>query len=103
MNLSDLKLMHPVDPQFELATFFGQIVVLDLASPYVCIGLLDSADEAYFHVLDADLHDFRDSAATRENYVHDSVRLGIRRNRERVLVRRADVVAVTRFADVSEF
>lgn len=94
--------MLPSDAPSELATLFGQIVVLDLASPYVCIGLLNSADETYFHLLDADLHDFRDSAATRENYVHDSVRLGIRRNRKQVLVRRADVVAVTRFADVSE-
>ncbi len=94
--------MLPTDAQGELAPFFGQIVVLDLASPYVCIGFLESADESYFRVLDADLHDFRDSAATRENYVYDSVRLGIRRNRKQVLVRRADVIAVTRFADVSE-
>lgn len=94
--------MNPTDAQGELAAFFGQIVVLDLAAPYVCIGLLHSADDTYFHVLDADFHDFRDSAATRENYVYDSVRLGIRRNRKQVLVRRSDVVAVTRFADVAE-
>jgi hypothetical protein len=51
---------------------------------------------------DADLHDFRDSPATREVYVYDSVRLGIRRNRSRVLIRLADVVAVTRFDDILE-
>jgi hypothetical protein len=81
---------------------FGQIVVLDLSSPYVCIGRLVAADDIHFQLLDADLHDFRDSPATRENYVYDSVRLGIRRNRKQVLVRRSEVVAITRFADISE-
>ena len=46
--------------------------------------------------------DFRDSTKTRELYVYDSVRLGIRRNRTRVLVRRSEVVAVTRFSEVAE-
>ena len=53
-------------------------------------------------VVDADLHDFRDSKATREVYVHDSARLGIQRNRARVLVRRSEVVAVARLVDVQE-
>lgn len=85
-----------------LDPLFGQIVVIDMASPYVCIGCLAKVDEAFLLVLDADLHDFRDSAATRENYVYDSVRLGIRRNRKQVLIRWSDVVAVTRFSDISE-
>ena len=93
----------PNTPEFPgLDGLFGQIVVLDLSSPYVCIGRLVAADASYFQLLDADLHDFRDSPATRENYVYDSVRLGIRRNRTQVLVRRSEVVAITRFADISE-
>ena len=61
-----------------------------------------SCDELFLELTDADLHDFRDSPATREVYVYDSVRLGIRRNRARVLVRLDDVVAVTRFGDIAE-
>ena len=57
-------------------------------------------DRAFLELVDADLHDFRDSPATREVYVYDSVRLGIRRNRSRVLVRLDDVVAITRFDDI---
>ncbi|MFO0952215.1 MAG: hypothetical protein U0835_13905 [Isosphaeraceae bacterium] len=85
-----------------LSTLIGQVVVLDFRSTYVCLGTLVGYDVEYFELHDADLHDFRDSAATREVYVYDSVRLGIRRNRARVLVRRDEVVALTRFADVSE-
>lgn len=80
----------------------GQVVVVDLRSPYVCIGTLAGGDRSYLELRDADLHDFRESAKDRENYVYDSARLGVRRNRARVLLRRAEVVAVTRLADIME-
>lgn len=85
-----------------LENLIGEVVVLDLRSSFVCIGTLHAADALYFEVREADLHDFRDSKATREVYVYDSARLGIRRNRRRVLVLRDEVIALTRFADVSE-
>jgi len=84
-----------------LARMMGQVVVVDLSSPYVCLGTLVGVDRDFLELDDADLHDFRDSQATREVYVYDSARLGIRRNRAKVLVRRDEIVAVTRFADVS--
>lgn len=77
------------------------MVVLDFRSSYVCLGTLVSLDDEFLEVIDADLHDFRDSAATREVYVYDSARLGIRRNRSRVLVRRSDLIALTRFSDIA--
>jgi small nuclear ribonucleoprotein (snRNP)-like protein len=85
-----------------LAPLLGQVVVVDLKSSYVCLGTLTNFDDAFLELRDADLHDFRDSTATREVYVYDSVRFGIRRNRSRVLLRQDDVVAVTRFAEIAE-
>ncbi|WP_435005513.1 hypothetical protein P12x_003361 [Tundrisphaera lichenicola] len=85
-----------------LVELIGQVVVLDLSSSYVCLGTLVGIDGLFYTMDDADLHDFRDSAATREIYVYDSVRLGIRRNRSRVLVRRDEVIAITRFDDIAE-
>jgi hypothetical protein len=79
----------------------GQVVVIDLRSTYVCLGTLVGGDEQYLDIVDADLHDFRDSTATREIYVYDSARYGIRRNRSRVLIRVDDVVAISRFADIA--
>ena len=90
------------EPSPLLAAMIGQEVVIDLSSPYVCLGTLRGVDAEFLEVADADLHDFRDSKATREIYVYDSARLGIRRNRARVLIRRADVVGITRVRDVSE-
>jgi hypothetical protein len=85
-----------------LESLVGQVVVIDLSSTYVCLGRLTRTDAGFLEVVDADLHDFRDSPATREIYVYDSARLGIRRNRSRVLVRLDEVVAITRLIDVSE-
>jgi small nuclear ribonucleoprotein (snRNP)-like protein len=85
-----------------LTALMGQVVVVDLKSTYVCLGTLVSCDELFLELKDADLHDFRDSSATREVYVYDSARLGIHRNRARVLIRLGDVIALTRFADIAE-
>jgi hypothetical protein len=85
-----------------LDDFIGHKVVIDLSSPFVCLGTLRNADEAFLELHDADLHDLRDTETTRENYVIASVRTGVKRNRKKVLVRRAEVVAVTRLKDIVE-
>lgn len=77
-----------------------QKVALDLRGPYVCLGRLVALDEHFFELLDADLHDLRDTQTTRENYVVSSKRTGIKANRKRVLIARAEVVAISRFKDV---
>jgi small nuclear ribonucleoprotein (snRNP)-like protein len=94
--------MNPNAPSPLLESLIGDVVVVDLRSTYVCIGTLVACDGLFLEIRDADLHDFRDSTASREVYIHDSVRLGIRRNRARVLIRQDEVVAVGRFDDVSE-
>lgn len=85
-----------------LEPLIGQVVVVDLKSTYVCLGTLVAYDGEYLEMRDADLHDFRDSTATREVYTYDSARFGIRRNRARTLIRQDDVVAISRFEDISE-
>lgn len=86
-----------------LQALVGQVVVIDLRSSYVCLGTLLSYDDLFLNLKDADLHDFRDTQTTREIYVHDSARLGIRRNRARVILRLDEVVAITRFEEIATF
>jgi small nuclear ribonucleoprotein (snRNP)-like protein len=85
-----------------LEAMLGQVVVVDLRSTYVCLGTLVACDGEYLDIRDADLHDFRDSPATRETYTYDSVRFGIRRNRVRTLVRLDEVVSIARFDEIAE-
>ena len=92
----------PDDRIGPLESLVGEAVVVDLRSSYVCLGQLVGLDDHFLELIDADLHDFRDSPATRETYVYDSFRFGIRRNRARVLVRRDEVVALSLFRDILE-
>jgi hypothetical protein len=93
--------MESAETSSPLTRLIGQVVVVDLEAPYVCLGTLVGHDALFLELADADLHDFRDSAASREVYVYDSARLGVRRNRARVYVRRDEVVAITRLADIA--
>ena len=83
-----------------LDEFLEAKVVVDLVSPYVCLGRLTRYDDHYIEIKNADLHDLRDTDTTRELYIADSVATGIKRNRKRVLIRRSEVVAVSLLDDV---
>jgi hypothetical protein len=85
-----------------LQLLIGERVVIDLRSPYVCLGTLVAIDEHYLELKNADLHDLRDTDTSRENYVAASVATGIKRNRKRLLVFRTDVVAIARLEDVAD-
>lgn len=78
----------------------NQDVVIDLASPFVCLGRLARQSEHFLELTDADLHDLRDTRTSRENYVIAAVATGVKRNRKRVFVAKRDVVAVARLRDV---
>lgn len=78
----------------------GEEVVLDLASPWVYLGTLKGWDGAHLVLADADAHDLRDTATTREMYVLEAARHGIAPNRKRTLVRRDAVVGISRLRDV---
>jgi hypothetical protein len=83
-----------------LDELIGEKVVIDLRSQYVALGTLLRADELFLELKNADLHDLRDTDTTRELYVVDSRDTGIKRNRKRVLVVRAEMVSIARLDDV---
>jgi hypothetical protein len=85
-----------------LEEMFGQKVVIDLRSEYVCMGTLLRADEHFLELKNADLHDLRDTESSRENYVAESCATGIKRNRRRLLLSRGEVIAVALLEDVAD-
>jgi hypothetical protein len=80
--------------------YVGQQVIVDLKSPFVCLGTFQQMDDHFMELRNADLHDLRDTETTRENYVAESKATGIKRNRKRVLIVRAEIVAIARLSDV---
>ncbi len=83
-----------------LDEFVGEKIVVDLRSSYVCIGTLKQFDNHYLDLRNVDLHDLRDTDTTRELYVVDSKRTGIKRNRKRLLLVREEMVGIARLDDV---
>lgn len=91
--------MNDTSPH-RLPELLGQIVVLDLASPFVYLGRLMVDHPDYLVLEDVDAHDLRDTATTREKYVLDCRMHGISPNRRRVWVNRREIVGISLLADV---
>ncbi|MFO1021321.1 MAG: hypothetical protein U0903_11580 [Planctomycetales bacterium] len=83
-----------------LSRYLGREVVLDVSSPYVYLGTLTGEDHRYVTLENADVHDLRDTKTTRELYIVESRRHGIRTNRAVVLVRKDEIVSVSALSDV---
>ena len=83
-----------------LEEMIGQKIVIDLRSEYVCLGTLAAVGDHFLEMTNVDLHDLRDTETTRENYVADSAATGIKRNRKRLWLMRAEIVAIGRLKDV---
>ncbi len=80
--------------------FLNREVVLDLRSMFVCLGTFIGEDHRYLILENADIHDLRDTATTREKYVIDSKTHGVRPNREKVLINSDEVVGISLLDDV---
>jgi hypothetical protein len=80
----------------------GREVVLDVNGMYVYLGTLTEWDEKYLTLEPADVHDLRDTATSRERYILESRRHGLRANRQRVHVRWSEVVSFSALEDVLE-
>jgi len=83
-----------------LESMVNHKIVIDMRSTFVCMGTLLRFDDYFLELKNADFHDLRDTDTTRENYVAESVTTGIKRNRKRVLIRREEVVAISRLDEI---
>jgi small nuclear ribonucleoprotein (snRNP)-like protein len=83
-----------------LEEMIGEKVVVDLRGEFVALGTLLRIDAHFLELRNADLHDLRDTDTTREQYVAASQATGVKRNRKRLLLVRAEMIAVSRLADV---
>jgi hypothetical protein len=83
-----------------LATFIGQIVILDTQGPLIYIGTLERVTAAAILLTSADVHDSNDSRASKDLYLVETRDLGVRVNRASVLVMRHQVASISLLQDV---
>ena len=93
-------MVEPVRDSRILQSLIGQNVIIDVHGLFVYAGELKSSDHLYLELIEADVHDLRDSNTNRELYVHETRTHGIRANRTRVLVRLDEVVSISLLDDV---
>jgi len=84
----------------DLDALLGREVVLDTAGPVVYLGRLQAHCEAGFWLENADLHNVTEGHATREQYIAESSRDGIRVNRARVFVFRHAIISVSALTEI---
>ena len=82
------------------AALVGQVVVVDTNSSFVYLGTLDRIDDQFLILKDVDAHDRNEGPSTKEQYVMDTKRFGVKASRKEVSVRKAMVVSVSRLDDV---
>lgn len=91
---------NEIDPW---ATYLEKAVVLDTTSPYIYIGKLVRADERWLELVDVDVHDSSEGHSTKEKYVMEARKFGVKSNRKRVSVRREFIVSLSLLEDVVEY
>ena len=80
--------------------FVGQQVVVDTSSPYVYLGTLSAVEDHFVMLTEVDAHDRGEGPSTKEQYIMDAKRHGIRANRKEVSVRKSLIVSISRLADI---
>ena len=83
--------------------FVGRQVVVDTDSHHLYLGKLQSVDEAILELTEADVHDSQTTTTPRDLYIINAIKFGIKKNRERVLVRMARVLSLSALEDVTRY
>jgi len=78
----------------------GQVVVVDTNSNFVYIGTLVRVLEHFVELKDADAHDRGEGLSTKEQYIMEVRRFGVKPNRREVSIRKTSIVSLSKLDDV---
>ena len=95
--------ISPRDRPWPWQGLVGRDVVIDTDGGYVYVGRLEAADDHFVAMSTVDVHDMRDSRATKEVYVREALKYGVRANRKLVYVARGRVMSVSPLEDVVRY
>ncbi len=78
----------------------GQMLVVDTDSSFLYLGTLARVEDHFVVLRDVDVHDRNESQSTKEQYIMDARRFGVKPNRKEVSIRKSLVVSASRLDDV---
>ena len=94
---------QPAPPERTFARYLDSLVVVDTQGRFVYLGRLVEVTAHELVLADVDVHDLQDAASSRDTYILDARRHGIRENRREVVIRLDDVLSVSRLDDVIKY
>jgi len=86
-----------------LEAYIGSVVVLDTSTPLLYIGTLDRQKDGFLTLIDVDVQDSSQIRATKEVYILEARKYGVKKNRHRVEVRGEIVVSISKLDEVIEY
>ncbi len=87
----------------ELEKCIGKKIVLDTDSSWIYIGNLEQVTTGCAMLSEADVHDSSDTTTSKEVYVFESRRTGVKPNRERVYINLDRAVSFSLLDEVKQF
>ncbi len=87
----------------ELQGFIGKEVVIDTKSQYIYIGILEEEGELFLSLKDVDVHDHTESTASKELYLIEALKYGVKVNRRCAKVVRKDIISISLLGDIVEY
>lgn len=87
-------------PQNSLEPYLGQQVVIDTRSSYIVLGTLTAIAPDCLTLENVDVHDTSDASSTKDHYIMESHKLGIRTNRRGAKVRTAEIISISLLRDI---
>jgi hypothetical protein len=85
-----------------LTPFLGQTVVCDLGEHHLAIGQLAAVGPDHLSFTEVDLHDHREANSTKDVYLIETRKYGVRVNRKHLAVPRRQLIAICLLTDVAE-
>lgn len=87
----------------DLKKFLQKKIVVDTRSSWIYIGTLENIGSGSIQLSDVDVHDSRDTHTTKDIYLLDSKKTGIKSNRESVRINIDYIVSFSTLDDVKSF
>ena len=87
----------------EIEHLVGKEVVLDTRGPIVYLGTLTAVGKWFLTLTEADVHDLADTTTSKEVYIMETAKHGVRKNRAEVFVRNSEVVSLSALESVVRY
>jgi len=83
--------------------FIGQQVVVDTPYSILYLGTLEKENEDTIEIFDVDVHDMTESLTSKEQYIMEAARDGIKSNRRHCTIKQTAIISISLLSDILIF